>query len=75
MDGDSDFEEEEPENELLDQQLMEEQEGHFGMFAQRQAKGKGNRIKGSIWMEENGEEAQEDAGMGDNLHAEEPSGE
>eukprot|EP00972_Heterocapsa_arctica_P070064 10349102-Heterocapsa_arctica.AAC.1 len=64
MDGDSDFEEEEPENELLDQQLLEGQEGHFGMFAQRQAKGKGNRIKGGIWMEGDEVDAQDDARMG-----------
>eukprot|EP00972_Heterocapsa_arctica_P084452 12439288-Heterocapsa_arctica.AAC.1 len=66
MDGDSDFEEEEAEQELVNQQLWEEQEGHFQEFAHRQAKGKGNRIKGAVWMEGNGED---DAGMGDNQHA------
>eukprot|EP00972_Heterocapsa_arctica_P076145 11232815-Heterocapsa_arctica.AAC.1 len=48
MDGDSDFEEEEEEQyEQLNQQLWEGQEGHFQEFAHRQAKGKGNRIKGA----------------------------
>eukprot|EP00972_Heterocapsa_arctica_P036143 5317711-Heterocapsa_arctica.AAC.1 len=66
MDGDSDFEEEEAEQELLNQQLWEGQEGHFQEFAHRHAKGKENRIKGAIWMEGNGEE---DADMGGNQHA------
>eukprot|EP00972_Heterocapsa_arctica_P033711 4961407-Heterocapsa_arctica.AAC.1 len=57
---------------MLDQQLLEEQEGHYQMFAHRHAKGKGNLIKGGIWMEGNMEEPQVDAGMGDNQHAEEP---
>eukprot|EP00972_Heterocapsa_arctica_P094138 13883283-Heterocapsa_arctica.AAC.1 len=71
MHGDSDFEEEEPENKVLDQQLLEAQEGHYQEFAHKQAKGKGNRIEGGIWMEGNQEEPQEDAGMGDHHHAEE----
>eukprot|EP00972_Heterocapsa_arctica_P003489 519659-Heterocapsa_arctica.AAC.1 len=67
MDGDSDFEEEQVEQEQLNRQLWEGQEGHFQEFAHRQMKGKGNRIKGAVWMEGN---LEEDAGMGDNQHAE-----
>eukprot|EP00972_Heterocapsa_arctica_P040799 6011392-Heterocapsa_arctica.AAC.1 len=38
MDGDSDFEEEEAEQEQLNQQLWEGQEGHYQEFAHRQAR-------------------------------------
>eukprot|EP00972_Heterocapsa_arctica_P060446 8914406-Heterocapsa_arctica.AAC.1 len=59
----------------MDQQLLKEQERHCQEFAHRQAKGKGNRIKGGVWMEGNQEHPQEDAGMGDNQHAEEADAE
>eukprot|EP00972_Heterocapsa_arctica_P032941 4846097-Heterocapsa_arctica.AAC.1 len=62
MNGDSDFEEEEPENEILDQQMLDAQEGHFGMFAMRQAKSKG---KGNIWQEGDDQGAEDDAHMGE----------
>eukprot|EP00972_Heterocapsa_arctica_P013746 2027711-Heterocapsa_arctica.AAC.1 len=62
MNGDSDFEEEEPENDILDQQILDAQEGHFGMFAMRQAKGKG---KTYIWQEGDDQVVAEDADMGD----------
>eukprot|EP00972_Heterocapsa_arctica_P115035 16445682-Heterocapsa_arctica.AAC.1 len=41
---------------------MDAQEGHFGMFAQRQAKGKG---KGDIWQEGDDRDVDADAYMGD----------
>eukprot|EP00972_Heterocapsa_arctica_P062827 9267808-Heterocapsa_arctica.AAC.1 len=53
----------------MDQQLLDEKERHFQEFAHRQAKRKGNRIKGGVWMEGNQEDPREDAGMGDNQHA------
>eukprot|EP00972_Heterocapsa_arctica_P051561 7585720-Heterocapsa_arctica.AAC.1 len=62
MNGDSDFEGEEPENGILDQQILFAQEGHFGMFAMRQAKGKG---KGHIWQEDDDQGAEDDAHMGE----------
>eukprot|EP00972_Heterocapsa_arctica_P097401 14369121-Heterocapsa_arctica.AAC.1 len=65
MDGDSDFEEEEQDQRQLDHQLWAGQEGHYQEFAMRQAKGKGKQAKGADWMEGDGE----DAGMGDNQHA------
>eukprot|EP00972_Heterocapsa_arctica_P037471 5517164-Heterocapsa_arctica.AAC.1 len=60
MNGDSDFEEEETEDQNLDQQLLDAQAGHFGMFAQTQAKGKG---KGGVWQEGDNLDAQADAYM------------
>eukprot|EP00972_Heterocapsa_arctica_P052235 7684087-Heterocapsa_arctica.AAC.1 len=60
MNGDSDFEEEEPENEMLEQQILDAQEGHFGLFAMRHAKGKG---KGDIWQEGDDQSGEEDANM------------
>eukprot|EP00972_Heterocapsa_arctica_P061535 9076398-Heterocapsa_arctica.AAC.1 len=59
MHGDSDFEEEEPENHELDQQLLDAQDEHFGMFAQKQAQG-----KGGVWQEGDDLDAQADAYMG-----------
>eukprot|EP00972_Heterocapsa_arctica_P072028 10637941-Heterocapsa_arctica.AAC.1 len=58
MNGDSDFEEEETEDHDLDQQLLDAQAGHFGLFAQKQAKG-----KGGVWQEWDDLDAQADAYM------------
>eukprot|EP00972_Heterocapsa_arctica_P034144 5025773-Heterocapsa_arctica.AAC.1 len=60
MDGDSDFEEEDTEFQCLDQEFLDSQEEHFGMFSQFQAKGKG---KAGVWREGDNLDAQADAYM------------